>query len=262
MVIMLFGISNVGKTVTGEKLAEKLKYTFLDLDEEKKKAYQTSLEKFMQDNPYPHERYKKKGKILKDLLKEYKDNIVIAVSPIYNARNFNSLLDLEQVIAIELQDTEEHIFERLVFSDENDRIYIDNTYKEKHKDYYMKDIHEDIVYSRRTFKKIKIKYFINNRPVAQVVDELITIIQNNSQKTIDTYIADQPEGVQLLLNQVRDTISAVLPGAQESISWSMPTYWDKHNIIHFAAFKKHIGLYPGEKAIEHFSDRLTEYKDE
>jgi shikimate kinase len=180
MVIMLFGISNVGKTVTGEKLAEKLKYTFLDLDEEKKKAYQTSLEKFMQDNPYPHERYKKKGKILKDLLKEYKDNIVIAVSPIYNARNFNSLLDLEQVIAIELQDTEEHIFERLVFSDENDRIYIDNTYKEKHKDYYMKDIHEDIVYSRRTFKKIKIKYFINNRPVAQVVDELITIIQNNS----------------------------------------------------------------------------------
>jgi uncharacterized protein YdhG (YjbR/CyaY superfamily) len=64
------------------------------------------------------------------------------------------------------------------------------------------------------------------------------------------------------LNQVRDTISAVLPGAQESISWSMPTYWDKHNIIHFAAFKKHIGLYPGEKAIEHFSDRLTEYKDE
>jgi shikimate kinase len=37
MVIMLFGISNVGKTVTGEKLAEKLKYTFLDLDEEKKR---------------------------------------------------------------------------------------------------------------------------------------------------------------------------------------------------------------------------------
>jgi uncharacterized protein YdhG (YjbR/CyaY superfamily) len=38
------------------------------------------------------------------------------------------------------------------------------------------------------------------------------------------------------------------------------TYWDKRNIIHFAAFKKHIELYPGEKAIEHFADRLTEYK--
>lgn len=46
------------------------------------------------------------------MLKEYKDNIVIAVSPIYYARFFNSLLNLENVIAIELQDSEEHIFER------------------------------------------------------------------------------------------------------------------------------------------------------
>jgi uncharacterized protein YdhG (YjbR/CyaY superfamily) len=40
----------------------------------------------------------------------------------------------------------------------------------------------------------------------------------------------------------------------------MPTYWRKHNIIHFAAFKKHIGLYPDDKAIEHFRERLREYK--
>ena len=79
-------------------------------------------------------------------------------------------------------------------------------------------------------------------------------------KTIDAYIAAQPESVQPFLNQVRDTIRAVLPDAQERISWSMPTYWNKHNIIHFAAFKKHIGLYPGPKAIENFADRLKEYK--
>lgn len=178
MVIMLFGISNVGKTVTGEKLAEKLKYTFLDLDEEIKKRFQTTLEKFMQDYPYSHERHKIKGKILKDLINEYKDNIIIAVSPIYYARNFNSLIDLEQVIAIELQDTEEHIFQRLVFSDEEDNIYKDDIYKEQHKDYYIKDIHEDIVYTRRTFKKIKNKYFINNKSVNQVVDDLIIMIKN------------------------------------------------------------------------------------
>lgn len=40
----------------------------------------------------------------------------------------------------------------------------------------------------------------------------------------------------------------------------MPTFKGKHNIIHFAANKKHLGLYPGEKAIEHFADRLSEYK--
>ena len=182
MVILLFGISNVGKTVTGEKLAEKLGYSFLDLDEEIKKRLQTTLERFMHDNPYHHERYIIKGKILRDLIDEYKENVVIAVSPIYYARNFNSLLDLEQVIAIELQDAEEHIFQRLVFSDEEDNVYKDDEYKNLHKDYYIKDIHEDIIYARRAFQKIKNKYFINNRSVNQVVDDLIVMIKNKSME--------------------------------------------------------------------------------
>jgi len=176
---MLFGVSNVGKTVTGEMLAEKLNYSFFDMAEEIKKRLRTTLEKFMKDYPFADERFKLKGKILKDLVMEHKeDNIVIAVSPIYYARNFNSLIDMEQVIAIELQDSEEHIFERLVFSDENDNIYKDDEYKEQHKDYYMQDIHEDIMYVRRVFKKIKNKYFINNRRVDQVVDDLIIMIQD------------------------------------------------------------------------------------
>ncbi|EGD45932.1 protein of unknown function DUF1801 [Ruminiclostridium papyrosolvens DSM 2782] len=79
-------------------------------------------------------------------------------------------------------------------------------------------------------------------------------------KTIDAYIAAQTEEVQPLLNQVRDTLRATLPNAEERIAWSMPTYWRKQNIVHFAAFKKHMGLYPGDKAVAHFSDRLTEYK--
>ncbi len=79
-------------------------------------------------------------------------------------------------------------------------------------------------------------------------------------KTIDEYIVAQPEEVQPLLNQVRDTLRDTLPYAEERISWSMPTFWRKRNIIHFASFKKHIGLYPGDKAVEHFSVRLTEYK--
>ncbi len=81
-----------------------------------------------------------------------------------------------------------------------------------------------------------------------------------SDNTIDAYIASQPENVQSLLNQVRNTLRSVLPDAEERISWSMPTYWKKQNIIHFAAFKNHIGIYPGEKAIVHFADKLREYK--
>lgn len=79
-------------------------------------------------------------------------------------------------------------------------------------------------------------------------------------KTIDDYISMQSEEFWPLLNQVRDTIREALPYAEERISWSMPTYWNKQNIIHFAAFKKHIGLYPGDKAVDHFSEKLTEYK--
>lgn len=79
-------------------------------------------------------------------------------------------------------------------------------------------------------------------------------------KTIDEYISFQPENVQTLLNQVRDTIRAALPDAEERISWRMPTYWKKKNIIHFAAFKNHIGIYPGDKAMEHFADKLKGYK--
>lgn len=79
-------------------------------------------------------------------------------------------------------------------------------------------------------------------------------------KTMDAYIAAQPEDIQLLLNQVRESLRYALPTAQERISWNMPTYWDEHPIIFFAAFKKHIGLFPGDKAIAHFADRLAKYK--
>ncbi|MFC3923503.1 iron chaperone [Clostridium punense] len=79
-------------------------------------------------------------------------------------------------------------------------------------------------------------------------------------KTIDDYIEAQLEEVKPLLNQVRDTLRTALPHAQERISWSMPTYWNKQNIIHFAAFKNHIGLYPGPEVVEHFTERLREYK--
>jgi len=78
--------------------------------------------------------------------------------------------------------------------------------------------------------------------------------------TIDAYIEDQPIQVQPLLKQVREAIRSVLPEAEERISWQMPTYWAKHNIIHFAAFKNHLGIYPGTEAIVHFADRLTPYK--
>lgn len=79
-------------------------------------------------------------------------------------------------------------------------------------------------------------------------------------KTIDEYIAAQPEKVQEYLKEMRNAIHAALPEAEEKISWSMPTFWKKYNIIQFAAHKNHIGLYAGTEAVVEFEERLKEYK--
>lgn len=79
-------------------------------------------------------------------------------------------------------------------------------------------------------------------------------------QTVEQYIASQPESLRPLLISIREALRAALPDAVERISYKMPTYWKGRNIIHFAAFRNHISIFPGDKAIEHFSDRLKGYK--
>ena len=78
-------------------------------------------------------------------------------------------------------------------------------------------------------------------------------------QNIDEYIAAQDEMVQLRLKEVRAVLLKAIPEAEERISWSMPTYWKGRNIIHFAASKKHLGIYPGDKATAAFAEELSEY---
>ena len=75
-------------------------------------------------------------------------------------------------------------------------------------------------------------------------------------ETVDEYILAQDEGIRDILQSIRAVLKRELPDATEKISWSMPTYWKGHNIIHFAASKKHIGLYPGPAAVEQFAEKL------
>ena len=75
--------------------------------------------------------------------------------------------------------------------------------------------------------------------------------------SVDEYLARQPEDIRPELEQMRDILRRALPDAEERISWSMPTYWQGRNLIHFAANKRHIGLYPGDAAVEHFADELN-----
>jgi uncharacterized protein YdhG (YjbR/CyaY superfamily) len=80
-------------------------------------------------------------------------------------------------------------------------------------------------------------------------------------ETIDEYIADFPDEVQALMEKVRATIRKAAPSTEEAIKYGIPTFVLKgRNLIHFAGYKNHIGLYPGSKPIEEFKDELSGYK--
>lgn len=78
--------------------------------------------------------------------------------------------------------------------------------------------------------------------------------------SIDEYIATFPPAIQLLLEELRTTIKAAAPDAEEIISYQMPTFYLKGNLVHFAAYKNHIGFYPAPRGIEAFQDELSKYK--
>lgn len=78
---------------------------------------------------------------------------------------------------------------------------------------------------------------------------------------IDEYIATFPETVQVILEQIRETIRKAAPDAAETINYQIPTFTLKGNLVHFAAFKKHIGFYPTPSSIERFRDELSVYEN-
>jgi len=79
--------------------------------------------------------------------------------------------------------------------------------------------------------------------------------------SIDEYIATFPEETQKILQKLRETIKACAPQAEEKISYQMPTFALKgNNLVHFAAFKNHIGFYPTPSGIEAFKQELAGYE--
>jgi len=79
-------------------------------------------------------------------------------------------------------------------------------------------------------------------------------------KTIDEYISGFPPEVQHILTRVRMTIRKAAPDADEAIRYQIPTFRLNGNLVHFGAFKKHIGFYPAPRGIEHFKKELAAYE--
>ncbi len=171
MRILLFGVSNVGKTTVGKLLSGKLKMPFYDLDEVVKADQGITLEKFVNTGTL-QERDEKRLAVLERLL-EMKENEIIAVTPISYPGNLIDLLDEPDIIAIELRDTPENIFNRIVFSDENDVVYKDDEYTEKHKEYYLREIREDLRWYGSVNRFIVNKFDMNGLDAETVANQMI-----------------------------------------------------------------------------------------
>ena len=82
----------------------------------------------------------------------------------------------------------------------------------------------------------------------------------SAPKSIDEYISGFSAEVQEILRALREVIRKAAPGAEEKISYQMPAFVLHGNLVYFATFQKHIGLYPAPRAIEAFSSELAQYK--
>ena len=81
-----------------------------------------------------------------------------------------------------------------------------------------------------------------------------------SMNEIDKYIAQFPKHTQEILQKIRQVIHKAAPDATEAMRYGIPTFIQNGNLVHFAAFKTHIGLYPTPSGIEAFKKEIKEYK--
>lgn len=86
------------------------------------------------------------------------------------------------------------------------------------------------------------------------------MITKTSYNSIDEYIEQFPADIQIVLQEIRSVIKEAAPEATEKISYQMPTFFLQGNLVHFAAYKNHIGFYPVPSGIEKFKEELSQFK--
>ncbi|HVO76173.1 MAG TPA: DUF1801 domain-containing protein [Ignavibacteriaceae bacterium] len=86
------------------------------------------------------------------------------------------------------------------------------------------------------------------------------ISRKDKFQTIDEYIKAFPEDMQKILRKIRETIKETAPGAEETISYQIPTFKLNGNLVHFAGYKNHIGFYPAPSGTEAFKKEIAVYR--
>lgn len=171
MKLLIWGISNIGKTTIGRELSKKLHCKFYDVDEEIIDIY-GSIDNFQEIYPNDYDRFDEKEELMINIIENEKEDFIMAVSPIFSVSVVEELLDTD-TISIEIIDTPEAIYDRLILEGDDAL-----EYKEKHKEYYMREIKWDQVASYNEFKNIP-KVHIDNQTISEAVETVYSYLKNN-----------------------------------------------------------------------------------
>lgn len=85
-------------------------------------------------------------------------------------------------------------------------------------------------------------------------------MQKTKAENIDDYMLQFPKDIQKLLKQMRSTIKKAAPKAEEAMKYGIPTFVLNGNLVHFAAYKNHIGFYPAPSGLLAFKKKIARYK--
>jgi len=118
-----------------------------------------------------------------------------------------------------------------------------------------RDYYEKIGADCADFLKEAIDYYCDREICEPIADDF------RKNPEVDAYIGEFPDEVRTILEKLREMILKEAPEATERIAYGMPTYTMKKNLIHFAGYKKHIGIYPTPEGIEAFKEDLASYKN-
>ena len=172
MIIAIHGIVCVGKTTIGKLIANELQYSFYDLDMEMKKFYNDTIIN-IQKGCFGTAYDDKKTLVLKSILTKCECNTVIAVSPIYYARKYQTMFKNRKVLSIVLHDTPENIVNRLVYTDDND-VLLDNP--ERNRKEELSDMKYFISRYKNAFSRIENHYDIAGNSAINAAHEIIRTI--------------------------------------------------------------------------------------
>ena len=169
--MIIWGVSNIGKTTIGKELSKKLNCKFYDVDDEIIDIY-GSIDNFQEIFPNDYDRFDEKEELMMNIIDTENKDFIMAVSPIFSSSVVDELLDTD-TISIEIIDTPEAIYDRLIFEGDDAL-----EYKERHKEHYMQEIKWDQVASFNELKDIP-KVYIDNQTINEAVETIFNYLKEN-----------------------------------------------------------------------------------